>query len=174
MSNNLPDFQKIARELLKDAQTIVEVEMINFIMSNFEKQGFTDKSFTPWIGRKNNSDSGRAILTKSGGLRDSITITESSREKVVATASAKHSSLHNEGGILNIPVTPKMRKWFWYMFKRTKEAKYKSMALTRKQHFTIIIPKRQFMGDSEVFVKTLESKLFLAIADRFKQNLNTN
>ena len=63
--DNIPDFQNIAKQLIKDAQTIAEVEMINFIMSNFEKQGFTDVSFVPWEPRKGGSDPGRAILVKS-------------------------------------------------------------------------------------------------------------
>lgn len=168
MLENIPDFQKIAQDLVRDAQTIAEVEMINFVMGNFEKQGFTDASFVAWQARKNNSDAGRAILTKSGGLRDSVKISESNSSRIVMAATAKHAALHNEGGTVNIPVTAKMRKYFWFMYKKTKNPKYKGMALTKKSHFTFVMPKRQFMGDSKVFMSFIEEKFFSLIAERFK------
>ncbi|MEH6406659.1 MAG: hypothetical protein V7767_05200 [Leeuwenhoekiella sp.] len=173
MQNKIPDFKAIGKELIKDAQTIAEVEMINFILSNFEKQGFTDTGFVPWQGRKNDADPGRAILVKSAELRDSAHISESTPERVVATASAKHAQIHNEGGIVNIPVTKKMRGYFWYMYKRTGQDKWKGMALTKKTHFTFTIPKRQFMGESHSFNLHIESLFFKTIATRFKAHLNT-
>ncbi|MEO7977761.1 phage virion morphogenesis protein [Flavobacterium sp.] len=168
MLEKIPNFKEIGRKLILDAQTIAEVEMINFIMSNFERQGFLDKSVQPWQERKNNSDSGRAILTDSGALRDNIKITTSTDKRIVATASSKHAKIHNEGGIINIPVTQKMRKYFWYMYKQTGEGKYKGMALTKKSHFVIKMPKRQFMGPSEAFNKIIETKFKKMIVERFK------
>lgn len=170
MSNKIPDFQKIGKELIKDAQTIAEVEMVNFVMSNFEKQGFTDSGFKAWEKRKNNADPGRAVLVKSGALMDSVKITESNPERVVLSASAKHAQIHNEGGTINIPVTDKMRKYFWFMYKRTEEGKWKGMALTKKSHFNVKIPKRQYMGDSISFNKNIENLFFKAIVERFKQD----
>ncbi|MCH4824284.1 phage virion morphogenesis protein [Gramella lutea] len=170
--DKVPDFQKIGRELMKDAQTIAEVEMLNFVLSNFEKQGFTDSGFTPWQKRKDDADPGRAILVKSGGLRDSVKVTHSSQEKVELSATAKHAQIHNEGGTINIPVTKKMRKYFWYMYKSTKQAKWKGMALTKKSHFNVKIPKRQFMGESKQFNEHIEGLFFKAIVERFKNNSN--
>ena len=40
MLDNVLNFNKIVAQLIKDAQTIAEVEMINFVMANFERQGF--------------------------------------------------------------------------------------------------------------------------------------
>lgn len=174
MSNITPDFQKIAKDLIKDAQTIAEVEMINFIMSNFENQSFTDVTSVPWEQRKSGADPGRALLVKSVSLRDSVKITESTPNRIVATADAKHASIHNEGGTITIPVTAKMKKWFWYMYKKTRDEKYKKMAFTKKKHFIIKMPKRQFMGDSKTFIENLEKKFFVVIAERFKQHLNSN
>jgi hypothetical protein len=75
--------------------------------------------------------------------------------------------LHNRGG--KIKITPRMRKYFWYMYRQNAEsitysikkrqanntqrnrmlsAKaqfWKNMALTKKDHITI--PQRQFIGD---------------------------
>jgi len=173
MSNKIPDFQKIGEQLIKDAQTIAEVEMINFVMGNFEKQGFTDKSLTPWEKRKDNADPGRAVLVKSGMLRDSVKVTESNPDRVVVSASAKYAQIHNEGGIINVRVTPRMRKYFWLMYYKTEDEKYRAMALTKKQAFKIKIPKRQFMGHSENFNAHIEDLFFKTITQRFKQHLNT-
>jgi len=174
MSNKVPDFQKIAKQLIEDAQTIAEVEMINFVMGNFEKQGFTNASFEPWEQLKNAEDADRAILRKDLTLFDSISVTESNAERVVVSAAAKHASIHNEGGMVNIPVTKKMRKFFWAMYYKTKKEKWKGMALTSKTHFSFKMPKRQFMGDSISFNEHIEDLLFKAITNRFKQHLNTN
>jgi phage gpG-like protein len=170
MSDKIPDFQKIAKELILDAQTIVEVEMVNFVMSNFQKQGFTDSGFTPWQKRKNNADPGRAILVKSGALMKSVKITESKPDRVVLSATAKHAQIHNEGGTINIPINDQMRKFFWIMYKRTKEGKWKGMALTKKSHFNTRIPKRQFMGESKSFDTHIENLFFKKIIERFTQH----
>lgn len=172
MQTKLPDFRKIGQDLIKDAQTIAEVEMINFVLGNFEKQGFTDSGFTPWEGRKDGADPGRAVLVKSGHLRDSVEVTESSPVRVVVSAGAEYAEIHNEGGTVNVPISKKMRGFFWFMYKKTQEGKWKGMALTKKTHFAIQIPKRQFMGGSQSFNQQLEGLIFQAVESRFKQHLN--
>lgn len=168
MLDRIPNFNEVAKKLIRDAQTIAEVEMINFIMGNFEKQGFMNGSLEAWEVRKGGTDTGRAILKKTGELQDRISISSSSTKRVVATAAAPYAKIHNEGGILKIPVTAKMKKWFWYMFKRTRNQQYKAMALTKKAYFEIRIPKRQFMGESVTFNKTIETKFLRMIEMRFK------
>lgn len=173
MQTKLPDFKKIGQDLIRDAQTIAEVEMINFVLGNFENQGFTDGSFVPWEQRKGNSDVGRALLKKDMTLFDSIEVTESSPEGVTVSAGADHAEIHNEGGLVNIPITKKMRKFFWAMYYQTKEPKWKGMALTTKRAFSFKMPKRQFMGNSESFNQHIERLLFKSIESRFKQHLNS-
>lgn len=168
MLDKIPDFKQIGKQLILDAQTIAEVEMINFIMANFERQGFLGSSIQPWAERKGNTDSGRAILSKTGALRDSISISSSSIKQVVASSNSKYAKINNEGGIVNIPVTAKMRKFFWFKYKQTGEAKYKGMALTKKIHFTVTVPKRQFMGESEAFNQLIDAKFKKMIVQRFK------
>ncbi|MEO6176956.1 MAG: phage virion morphogenesis protein [Flavobacterium circumlabens] len=168
MLEKSPNFIEIGRKLIRDAQTIAEVEMINFVMGNFERQGFLDKSVQPWQERQNNSDPGRAILTNSGALRDSVKISTSSEKRVIASSNSKYAKIHNEGGTMNIPITPKMRKYFWYMYKETGEGKYKGMALTKKTHFVVKMPKRQFMGPSEAFNNLIDAKFKKMILERFK------
>lgn len=168
MLEKTPDFNKIAKQLIIDAQTIGEVEMINFVMGNFEKQGFLDSSLQPWSERKNNTDAGRAILTQSGALRDSIKLISTSPKRVIVGSNSKYAKIHNEGGVTNIPVTTRMKKFFWYKYKQTGDSRYKSMALTKKTHFSITTPKRQFMGPSESFNKLIDAKFIKMIERRFK------
>lgn len=171
MITNLPDFSKIGEGLMKEVQTIAEVEMMNFVMASFENQGFTDASFELWEGRKDDADPGRAILVKSATLRDSVHVSESSTEQVVLTASAKHAAIHNEGGIVIVAVSKKMRKYFWYMYKTTRNEKFRGMALTKKTHFNITMPKRQYMGDSITFNAHIENLFFQTITQRFKNSM---
>lgn len=114
MLDKTPNFQQIGKQLILDAQTIAEVEMINFVMGNFEKQGFLDSSLQPWQERSIDDDPGRAILTKSGALRDSVKLISSSTKRVVVGSDSKYAKIHNEGGTIHIPITKKMRKYFWY------------------------------------------------------------
>lgn len=168
MLDNVPNFNKIAAQLIKDAQTIAEVEMINFVMANFERQGFLDSSIQPWQERKDGADNGRAILSKTGALRDSNKLISSSPKRVVVGSDSKYAKIHNEGGVINIPVTAKMRKYFWYKYKETSNGMYKGMALTKKTHFTFTVPKRQFMGESQSFNRDIDSKFKKMIVQRFK------
>lgn len=168
MLDKVPDFTKIAKQLIQDAQTIAEVEMINFVMGNFEKQGFLDASFQPWQERKNGTDSGRAILTKSAALRDSNKLISSSTTEVIVGSDSRYAKIHNEGGVINIPVTAKMRKFFWYKYKETSNPMYKGMALTKKTHFAVTVPKRQFIGNSQTFNRDIDAKFLKMIERRFK------
>lgn len=52
------------------------------------------------------------------------------------------AAIHHFGGRWQVPVTDRMRRFFWYMHKRTKDDKYKAMALSKKTRFTITMPAR--------------------------------
>ena len=55
-----------------------------------------------------------------------------------------YTTLHNEGG--KITVTAKMKRFFWYKYKQTKDEAWKRMALM-KTGKVIKMPQRQFIGD---------------------------
>lgn len=50
-----------------------------------------------------------------------------------------------------------MKKFFWALYKKTNEEKYKYMAFAKEINRTIYIPKRQFMGDSFQFSGMIDS-----------------
>lgn len=181
MLEKTPNFNEIAKQLILDAQTIAEVEMINFVMGNFEKQGFLDSSLKPWQERSIDDDAGRAVLTKSGALRDSIKLISSSNKRVIVGSDAKHAKIHNEGGTLQIPITKKMRAYFWYKYYTIADKKgniasgsaseasmYKAIALSRKPFLTVKMPKRQFIGPSVTFNREVDLKFIKMIERRFK------
>jgi phage gpG-like protein len=181
MLDKIPDFKQIAKQLIIDAQTIAEVEMIKFVLGNFEKQGFMDASLEPWQERAIDDSPGRAILTQSAALRDSFKLVSSSTKQVVVGSDSKYAKIHNEGGIVHIPITKKMRKYFWYKYytiadkngnirsgSASEASMYKAIALSKKTHLTIKMPKRQMIGDSVTFNREIDLKFIKMIESRFK------
>ena len=69
---------------------------------------------------------------------------EVSGDGVRFSSALPYTTLHNEGG--KITVTAKMKRFFWYKYKQTKDEAWKRMALM-KTGKVITIPQRQFIGD---------------------------
>jgi phage gpG-like protein len=165
--NKIPDFLAMGDQLMRDLQSDAEIKGTDFIHSNFEKQGFTDSAFQAWKPKKESNTYN--LLRVTNYLYKSVHVSESSKERIVWTADATYASIHNEGGVLSIPITERSRKYFWYMFKATGKAKWKWMALTKKERMTIKIDKRQFMGDSVTFRNEWDAHVRQEILQRFKQ-----
>lgn len=127
----------------------VAVVAVNFYKRNFQVGGFVDKPFQKW---KKPSKKGGNTLVKTGNLRRSVKQISVSPTRVVIGSDMPYAKIHNEGG--KIEITPKMRRYFWAMFKKTKDVKYKAMALTKQKHLTM--PKRQFIGDSHALPVALD------------------
>jgi len=53
----------------------------------------------------------------------------------------KYASIQDHGGYTYPKVTPKMRKWAWYMFRQYGEEKFKWIALTKQKHLMVHIPQ---------------------------------
>jgi phage gpG-like protein len=81
----------------------------NFFQDNFKKQGFDDNGVKRWQARKGQvsfnglarvskkSESGRAILVKTGDLRNSIRVKSASMRKIVIATDLDYSKIHNDG-----------------------------------------------------------------------------
>lgn len=152
--NNIPEFERMAAQLLRDAVTYVEVSGLNFFKDRFYQGGWHSNVFEPWTPLKNGRD---GILQKTGNLRESIRVLEATPLRVVFGTSAIQAEIHNNGGTLQVRVTPKSRKYFWYMYKVTKKSMWKAMAMTKKTHLLIKIPKRQFIGESQHYMQQLDT-----------------
>lgn len=165
----MPDFRKVAEEVLKDAPKEVAERARAFFMSSFIKEGFTDASFIPWPKRKDSES--HKILSLSLALRNTIKIERAdlNRIEISAGKGIAYAAIHNNGGTVTVPVTEKMRKYFWYMYKKTGDAYWKNAALTKKKHFVIRIPKRQFIGNSYQLMKQVDAWMLNNIKKAEKQ-----
>ena len=135
----------IKRKILND----LRVELSDEFDRNFQRKAFFDQAWPP---RKMRNPKG-SILMVTGKLRRSIRSRVTS-DSVVWETSEKYAAIHNYGG--TITVTAKMKKFFWYKFKSTKNDTWKWMALM-KVGAKITIPQRQFLGDHPEVRKRAEA-----------------
>ena len=165
----LPDFAKISRTLFDSLAPEVALKAKNFFLAAFIKEGFTDSSFVPWVKRRDNFT--HKLLSRSYALKNSIKITSqtSNRIEIEAGRGIPYAEIHNKGGVIKVPVSEKMKRFFWYMYKKTDNEKYKFMALTKKQTITIDIPKRQYIGDSETLNKQIETLAIKTMVSKLKE-----
>ena len=164
-----PDFRKIAEEVMKDLPKKAGEKALQFFLASFIKQGFTDTSFIPWVKRKD--DLTHKLLNQSYALKASGKIDKADLTEVNISfgEGLNYAAIHNEGGTITVKVSAKMKRYFWYMYKKTEDEKWKWMALTKNETLTIKIPKRQYIGESETLMNELD-KMFI---DRIKQYFNS-
>lgn len=167
--NEVPDFLKLAKEIKEECKSYVGVTALNFFIDSFQKQGFTNSSFEPWQKRSNDTRPGGALLVKSANLRNSLRLLKVEENKIIIGTTSPYAKIHNDGGTINIKLTKKARKFFWFMYKISNDTRYKWMAISKKEHLTIKMPKRQFIGESQVLNNQLEDWLMLHIEKRFKE-----
>ena len=160
----------MAHNAMREIRKTAELDGVSFFKENFNREGFLNDVLEPWEKRKNDIDPGRAILMKSSALRDSIAVFESNNQRIVFGSDEPYAAIHNEGGTIKITVTTKMRKFFWAMYYKTEQERYKYMALTPKQELSIAIPKRQFIGESATLMNELEAEFNKIIIKQFQQH----
>ncbi|KQC30190.1 phage virion morphogenesis protein [Flagellimonas eckloniae] len=166
--NDIPDFEAMFQKLKKDAVRYASRAGVNFFQDSFLNQGFTDTVLEPWAKRSNDIDPGRKILIKSAFLMNSIEVFTASEQRIEFGSRAEYAELHNEGGKVVIPITEKSRKYFWFMYRATGKEMWKGLALTKKQKLVIMMPKRQFLGESQIFMEQLNDWLLKELNKRFK------
>jgi len=66
--------------------------------------------------------------------------------KWVKTYFVPYAAIHEFGGVVHVPVTVRMRRFFWAKFFETRDEKWKWMALSKKTEFVIQIDARPFAG----------------------------
>jgi len=167
--NKIPDFEALGKEILKDAESYAAVTGLNFFKASFEDQGFTDTHFEAWQSRKNDYQPDRAILISSSALMNSLQILERGNLKIKFGTYSPYAGIHNSGGTITVPVTAKSRKFFWFMWYLTGIGMYKALAITKKDAVTVHIPKRQFIGESQILMNQLDEWILNRIVERFKQ-----
>ena len=150
MKSNRFDFSIIEdklREVKKEMPDELARMSTKFFKKSFKNGGFEDNTFHKWKPRKKVDLKGGQVLTKSGKLKRSIEPKEVSFKRIVIGSYLDYSKIHNEGynGIQKV---------------RSKNGKI----FTRH----MIIPKRQFMGNSAKLRRMQEDKILKMINRAFK------
>ena len=127
----------------------IRVELSDEFDRNFQRKAFFDQSWPP---RKMRNPKG-SLLMVTGKLRRSIRCRVDA-DSVVWETSERYAAIHNYGG--TITVTARMKKFFWYKHKATKDDAWKWMALM-KVGSKITIPQRRFLGDHPEMRKRAEA-----------------
>ena len=138
----------------------------------FNAKGFIDKGIKKWADRANpatnKKGSKRALMIYTGALRRSIRVLNISGNTIrVGSQGIKYAEIHNTGGTITQTPTDRQRRFFWAMFKQTKNEMWKRAALA--QTITIRIPQRQFIGQSAALEKRIERQF----TQRLKQIFET-
>jgi phage gpG-like protein len=88
-------------------------------------------------------------LNRSKGLMSTIEVRPQGKSSIVISANSPYAAIHQYGGTLTptIPITSKMRKFFWAKYYNTGLVNWKALALTKKKELkpTIRIPARPYI-----------------------------
>lgn len=175
---DFPDFRKDRfkiDQIFHNLPTWAGNAYLNFFLDSWERQGWLDRGLERWAQRK--FDEGarrgrRAILVGpgSGRLRRSLRLRVGTDFFEVYT-NTPYAEIHNEGGKVVQKVTPRQRRYFWAMYYKHKRRpdvaeRWRRMALS--DTITMEIPKRQFMGDSDVMRRRLVLHIERALANALK------
>ncbi len=162
------DINRIAKEFgnyHRSLPTKVGAWAVEFYKESFRRQGYINKNFERWNARKRGDKkrSGRAILTDTGTLRRSIRVVYKGRDYVVIGSNMPYAKIHNEGGTIHMP-TRKRKIRFERSKGRFRFAKKASKnviaeAMTASKAYTVDMPKRQFMGESQFLERRIEMRI---------------
>lgn len=169
---------------------------ISHFKRNFRDGGWNDNGLTRWPRTKRQERGGDGadaaygpLLSRQANLMNGFTYKAGSGRVIVAN-NLRYARIHNEGGTVRHPITPRMRRYAWHRFfeaagitkydsaeeRKRKEAAmsdadrfWKRLALTPKQTSTVRIPRRKFMGQSAELSKMIhdytEQELLKIIGD---------
>lgn len=159
MNNNAKHFDQFISDymaLRRKLPRMYGIEAVNLFKENFDKEGFIAGKGRVKKWKNTRRNTGRKILTKTRRLRRGIHTKRISTNSVTVgvDSNIKYAEIHNKGG--EIPITPKMRRYFWAMFAQTGDSYFKSLALTKQTHFTI--PERKFIGKTDAMKPRLDRR----------------
>lgn len=154
-----PDFLAIAEKLKKDMRRHAKVYCLGWFDDSFQNQGFTDASFTAWEKRKNDKDSGRAILIDTTFLRRSLGVLDETPNTITFGTHVPYASVHNNGERV------RAIQYVRAHHRTRNEKRHQVQAHTRKMDTKF--PKRQFIGESKLMMENLSNWLIKQIDERF-------
>lgn len=155
-----PDFNQksiSSARFFKSLPTLAGNVALNFFDDSFDRQGFIDKRHSRWKPRKI-QDAGRSILVKSGRLRRSLRMSTMGNNVRIST-DVPYAQIHNEGGRITGQASVRSHT------RRTPSGNTTVRAHLR--NLNIQIPKRQFMGASDLLDKRIEKLVTRALDQIF-------
>ena len=88
-------------------------------------------------------------LNRSKGLMSTIEVRPQDKSSIVISANSPYAAIHQFGGTLKptIPISLKMRKFFWAKYYETGQENWKALAFTKKKELrpVIQIPARPYL-----------------------------
>jgi phage gpG-like protein len=147
---------------------------IDFWLTAFDKQGWTDSSFTPWKPRKYTSkkNAGRSLLVQSGALRRAVSNSARSKSSSTHVSSIKfvvdlpYAAVHNEGGKFTRKATErskfvgsKVKHTGIFTGSITTQSTHRIASKSKVGSYVAEYPKRQFMGDSKKLRQLINKKV---------------
>jgi len=159
--HDFPRDNKSLKKFMANLPRLAGNTALNFYDDSFTRQGFIDRRFQRWPARKTkdkNKRQRRNILIQSGRLRRSLRMRTAGSNVIIFT-DVPYAEAHNEGKRIRGRVTVRSHT------RRTTKGKTRVRRHRRKVDFKM--PKRQFMGHSELLDKRLELLVTNAIDDFF-------
>jgi phage gpG-like protein len=162
--------QQAADFLQNDIMDIIGIESINHFKQSFEDEGFTGASLEKWESRssKRLTRNEQKTLSDSGELVEAMEYRVNGNEMII-TNDKPYAEIHNEGG--EITVTPKMRSFFIFKHYEALElGNYDVSDMWQAMFFSDVlkIPKRQFIGESELLNTNIMEKIVRELDRIFK------
>ncbi len=156
------------------APRLVGKMAVDHFQNNFRQGGFIDNGINKWKAPNRFNETGSTsqkygtLLSSTNELMNSITY-RAGVGMVTISSDKVYAKIHNEGGVINIPVTEKMKKFAEAIGDDKKaESKWKGLALTKKTSLHVNMPKRQFIGNSSELELKIKNTLEKHILNLFK------
>ena len=149
---------------------------------NFRKGGFVNRGLQKWpttkrqlSGSASAAASYNPLLSGRNHLFGSVKYVPGDY-RVTVSNDLPYAAVHNQGGTVSPTITPKMRRFAWYMYYKSSRGQkgkkrshaqsvspqaefWRNLALTRKTRLSVKIPKRQFIGESAELKQRINEKI---------------
>ncbi len=166
----LDQFNKILDNLTRLYPTLpakAATLAVNFSKERFREGAWLDSTKEKWPSRANNGKgnrANRAVLVDSGALKRSIRKGRVTPVRAIISAGGygiKYAQIHNEGG--SFSGTAKVRAHQRNTFVRTRQGRREQVKghtiRAHKRGYNIIMPQRQYLGDSYALEKRIQLML---------------
>lgn len=108
---------------------------------------FTESKLPPTVTQYLGGDLSFGLAGSGKGKKESIRIAKMTGSRIEGIIGSKvpYAEIQEKGGTTHPKVTPKSRKFFWFMHFLTDEEKWMMMALTSRQSFNVKIPPKPYL-----------------------------